>query len=203
MAIKTCFFDMGNVLVHFSHDRMCENIAQVCNWSVSRVRQFLMEEGRQWKLERGEMTEEELCADFSAETDRPINLNAMRHAAADIFWLNESIVPLLQQLRSSGLRLVLLSNTSITHLRFIETHFDVLTYMHDRITSFEVGALKPDPTIFEAALSKAECEPHECFYTDDIQAYIDQARTFGIHAHTYTTTPLLLQAMTALGMPVS
>ncbi len=203
MAIKTCFFDMGNVLVHFSHDRMCQNIAQVCGWTVPAVRQFLMEEGRQWQLERGELTEEDLCADLSAQTSRHIDLDAMRHAAADIFWLNESIVPLLQQLRSNGLRLVLLSNTSITHLRFIEAHFDVLTYMHDRITSFEVGALKPDPAIFTAALSKAECEPHECFYTDDIQAYIDQAQTFGINAHTYTSTPLLIQALTNLGVPVS
>lgn len=202
MTIKTCFFDMGNVLVHFSHNRMCQNIAQVCDWPEATVKKFLIEEGRQWKLERGEITEEQFCDEFSFATGRPIDITALRHAAADIFWLNESIVPVLQQLREAGMRLVLLSNTSITHLRFIETNFDVLDFMHDRITSFEVGALKPDEAIFAAALRKAQCEPEECFYTDDIQAYIDKARTFGIHASTYTTTDLLKESLAQLGVSV-
>lgn len=203
MAIKTCFFDMGNVLVHFSHDRMCQNIANVCGWPEAQVRTFLIDEGRQWKLERGEVSEDQFCQDVGTAVGRSIDADLLRHAAADIFWLNDSIIPLLQQLRNAGLRLVLLSNTSVTHLRYIETHFNVLDYMHDRITSWEVGALKPEPAIFEAALSIAGCQPHECFYTDDIQAYTDRAASMGIHTHTYKTTPALKEAMLALGIPLT
>ena len=121
-----------------------------------------------------------------------MNIDELRHAAADIFWLNETIVPVLNQLKSVGMRLVLLSNTSITHLNFIERNFRVLELMDDRVTSFEAGAIKPEDRIYEVALSKAWCEPDECFYTDDIEAYIQKAETLGIHARLYTTTERLL-----------
>ena len=123
-----------------------------------------------------------------------------RHAAADIFWLNESIVPVLHELKASGQRLVLLSNTSITHIQFIERHYTVLDLMDDRVTSFEAGALKPESRIFEVALEKAQCTPEECFYTDDIAAYINKALTFGIHARLFTTTESLRQSLKELSV---
>ena len=95
---------------------------------------------------------------------------------------------------------MLLSNTSITHIQFIERHFDVLRLMDDRVTSFEARALKPEDRIFEVALSKAECEPSVCFYTDDIEAYIHKGASFGINASIYTNTPLLLTALRELGV---
>ncbi len=198
MPIKTCFFDMGNVLVHFSHEKMCQNIAGVCGWTEARTKTFLMDEGRQWKLERGEVTEEQFHAEFCEATGKTLDIDDLRHAAADIFWLNESIVPVLHQLKSAGMRLVLLSNTSVTHLRFIERNFTVLELIDDRVTSFETGALKPEDHIYEVALSKAECEPGECFYTDDIEAYIRKAETFGIQARLYTTTEKLITALREL-----
>jgi HAD superfamily hydrolase (TIGR01509 family) len=183
---------MGNVLVHFSHEKMSENIAKLCGWSQSESTKFLLDDGRQWKLERGEITEEQFHAEFCQATNKDLNIEELRHAAADIFWLNESIMPVLHELKSAGMRLVLLSNTSITHLKFIERNFNVLELMDDRVTSFEAGAIKPENRIFEVALSKSLCEPDECFYTDDIEAYIRKAETFGIHARLYTTTDRLM-----------
>ena len=55
---------MGNVLVYFSHEKMCRNIAHLCEWTETRTKSFLLDEGRQWKLERGEITEEEFHEDF-------------------------------------------------------------------------------------------------------------------------------------------
>ena len=179
---------MGNVLVHFSHQKMCQNIATLCGWTEPQTKSFLLDEGRQWKLERGEITEEQFHDEFCHATGKSLNIDQLRHAAADIFRLNESIVPVLHQLKAAGLRLVLLSNTSITHLNFIERNFNVLELMDDRVTSFEAGAIKPEDRIYEVALSKALCEPGECFYTDDIEAYIRKAETFGINARLYTST---------------
>ena len=186
---------MGNVLVHFSHEKMCENIAALCDWSHSETKTFLLDAGRQWKLERGEITEEQFHDEFCNATGKLLDFDELRHAAADIFWLNESIVPVLHQLKAAGLRLVLLSNTSITHLKFIERNFSVLELMDDRVTSFEAGALKPEDRIYEVALSKAQCAADECFYTDDIEAYIKKAETFGIHARLYSTTERLLSEL--------
>ena len=195
MTIKTCFFDMGNVLVYFSHETMCANIATLCGWSPARMKTMLLDEGLQWKLERGEITEEQFHDEFCRASGRSLKIDELRHAAADIFRLNESIVPVLHRLREAGLRLVLLSNTSVTHLRFIEQKFSILELMHERVTSFEAGALKPEDAIYEVALSKARCEPQECFYTDDIEPYIRKGEAFGIHSRVYTTTENLLKEL--------
>ncbi len=200
MTIKTCFFDMGNVLVHFSHEKMCQNIAVLCGWTQAQTKTYLIEEGRQWKLERGEVSEEQFHDDICQATGKVLDIDDLRHAAADIFWLNESIIPVLHQLKTAGMRLVLLSNTSVTHLKFIERNFSVLELMDDRVTSFEAGALKPDDRIYEVAMSKAMCQPDECFYTDDIEAYIRKAETFGIHARLYTTTERLLSSLRELNV---
>ena len=76
----------------------------------------------------------------------------------------------------------------------------VLDLMDDRVTSFEAGALKPESRIFEVALEKAQCAPEECFYTDDIAAYINKALTFGIHARLFTTTESLRQSLKELSV---
>jgi glucose-1-phosphatase len=42
--------------------------------------------------------------------------------------------------------------------------------------------MKPDPKIYRAAIEAAQCAPQECFFTDDIAAYVEAARLHGIDA---------------------
>ncbi len=203
MAIKTCFFDMGNVLVHFCHDKMCQNVAAATGASLEQTKAVLLGSGLQWKLERGEISEEQFHAGFEEECGRSVDFGALKLAAADIFWLNDSIVPLVKELKQLQIRLVLLSNTSVTHLEFIQRKFDILQHFDAFTTSYEAGALKPEPAIYEDALRKANCDPESCFYTDDIEDYVLKARTFGIHAEVYTATPLTRMALQTLGVNVA
>jgi len=203
MPIKTCLFDMGNVLVYFSHQKMCRNVASVCEVAEADVTDLLLDSGLQWQLERGEISEAEFHSGFEKSLGKSVNFDSLKHAAADIFWLNESIMPLIDELKQSGMRLVLLSNTSVTHLRFIQANFDILNRFDALTTSFEVGALKPDEAIYRDALDKANCRPEHCFYTDDIEAYVHQARLLGIHAEVYSETAGIRSALTALGVDIA
>ncbi|MFN9717736.1 MAG: HAD family hydrolase [Planctomycetota bacterium] len=200
MTIRTCFFDMGNVLIYFSHEKMVRNIAEVCGWPENQTKMFLLDEGRQWKLERGDITEEQFHEDFCRAAGRNLDIDELRLAAADIFWQNDSIVPVLHRLKENKIRLVLLSNTSITHMRFIEERFRVLDLMDDRVTSFAAQAMKPEDRIFEVALSKAQCPSDSCFYTDDIQPYVDKGASFGIHARLFTSTENLERQLSELNV---
>ncbi len=203
MAIKTCLFDMGNVLLYFSHDTMCRNAAAVSGASEDRVRDVLLNSGLQWQLERGEISEREFHEGFERQLEATVEFDALKYAVGDIFRLNQSIVPLLAELKQLGLRLVLLSNTSITHLQFIQDNFDVLNAFDALTTSYQAGVLKPESKIYEDALSKADCAPHECFYTDDIEEYVTAARNFGINAEVYSDTSKTRTVLQALGVIVS
>jgi putative hydrolase of the HAD superfamily len=100
-------------------------------------------------------------------------------------------VPVLDGLRELDIRLVLLSNTSVSHFEFIQERFDVLDRFDDFVVSYRVGAIKPERAIFEAAISAIECKPGECFYTDDIAEYVSIGRQFGFQADVFTDVAAL------------
>lgn len=194
---------MGNVLVTFSHQKMFENVASLTGVSSERAEQILMSSGLNERLETGRISEEKFQAEIERELGQSLEAEPLRTAVADIFELNHSIVPLIDELKSLGVRLVLLSNTSLTHQRFIEERFDILSRFDALTTSWEVGTLKPGGAIYEDAIRKAECAPECCFYTDDIENYVLKARTFGIQAEVYTETSLTRRSLRKLGVDVS
>jgi putative hydrolase of the HAD superfamily len=191
---------MGNVLVHFSHETMCAQMGALCGLSAADVWPLLLTGGLQWEFERGRLTEDEFFRKFQEEVNCRLDADALRHAACDIFHLNEPIVPILKALKSSGRRLVLLSNTCVSHFEFIQERFGVLQLFDDFVVSYRVGSIKPEPAIFEAALKAVRCEPAECFYTDDIAAYVNRARTFGLHAEVFTDADTLTAQLAELGV---
>ena len=200
--IDTFLFDMGNVLVHFSHPLMCQQIAEVCGSSEEEIRRLLFDQGWENEFERGELTEAQFQTRLENHFRRPIDLPALVHAASDIFTLNAPMVPILRSLRRQGKRLVLLSNTSISHIEFVRREFEVLNEFDDFVLSYEVGAMKPQPAIFESALNKILCPPERCFYTDDIPAYIEAARLHGLQADVFTTPESLVGQLDRLGVVV-
>lgn len=198
--IRTFLFDLGNVLLHFSHDRMCEQIGALCGRTGPDVRTLLIESGLQWEFERGRVSDVEFCKGLGTAASHEFELEALKRAGSDIFILNEPMLPILDALKARGHRLVLLSNTSIAHFEFIEREYDVLERFDDFVLSFRVGALKPDRAIYEAALAAIQCDPAECFYTDDIAPYVEAAREFGLQAEVFTDHHALLAQLRERGL---
>ena len=73
-------------------------------------------------------------------------------------------------------------------------HFDHLVLSH------EVRAMKPRPEIFQTAVQRAGCRPEECFYTDDIPAYVEGARRMGIDGVVFESRTQLEEAMRERGI---
>jgi len=198
--IDACLFDMGNVLVFFSHALMCEQIAHVCDCTTDEVRQILFDSKWQHEIERGEISEDEFHQRWQQHLNRDIDRAALIHAASDIFELNSEIVPVLQTLKDQGLRLILLSNTCISHMDFVRNQFQILNHFDGFVLSCDVGAMKPDPAIYLEAIKQAGCAAERCFYTDDIQENIEAGKTHGLHSELYTSVDELQAQLTRLGI---
>ena len=69
--------------------------------------------------------------------------------------------------------------------------YPMLRHFHDLILSYEVKAMKPRREIFQAAIARAGCRAEECFYTDDIAAFVDAAKSLGIDAVQFESVPQL------------
>lgn len=201
--IRTCLFDMGNVLLHFSHDRMCEQIAALCGRTGSELNSHLMESGWQRDFECGLVSPDEFHDWFEKTFRVKVDRRDLSHAASDIFVLNAPIVPVLDELKSRGYRLVLLSNTSVFHYEFIRGRFQVLDRFDDFVLSYRVRAMKPESAIYEAALKKIDCDPGDCFYTDDIAQYVERGRSHGLDAELFTTVDALKTHLAVRGIQLS
>lgn len=198
--IRTCLFDMGNVLVFFSHDRMCQQLGQLCGKSADEMRGLLIDSGVQWAYERGQLSPAQFHDWYQETTGCRVGLDDLNRAGADIFWLNEPIVPVLDRLKELGLRLVLLSNTCQTHFDWIWSHYDVLQHFDEHVTSWRAGSIKPERTIYEAALLQINCLPEECFYTDDVSKYVAAGRDHGLSAEVFTNVPTLVRHLRDRGL---
>jgi putative hydrolase of the HAD superfamily len=200
VLLRTILFDLGNVIVHFSHALMCEQIGVVLNRTGPEARSFLIDSGLMWDFERGKIGEPELLAAVERDLGSTVEAVALSTACSDIFRLNEPIVPIIETLKEQGLRLVVLSNTSRWHVDWIRRQWDVLNLFDHLVLSYEVGAIKPEPMMYEAALKAIRCKPEECFYTDDIPAYVAKAREFGLQAEVFTDVESLVRHLAERGV---
>lgn len=88
-------------------------------------------------------------------------------------------------------RLALLSNTDPIHVACLEESFALGRHFPVRIYSCRVGASKPSPRIYLAALQALSVSPEETLYIDDVQEFVLAARQLGLDAVQFKTVPLL------------
>ena len=68
------------------------------------------------------------------------------------------------------------------------------------INSSAVGAAKPDPAIFAAALAAAGVAAADALFVDDTPGHVEAARRLGLAAHHYTGAAGLRDRLRALGL---
>jgi len=197
--IRALLFDMGNVLIHFSHERMYRQLGELVGRDGADVERWLHESGLFDGYETGLVTTDELRIELGHLAGRPIDATALDRAASDIFWLNEPMEPVIDRLATSGLPLVLVSNTCETHFRWGSNRFRLLRHFTRRVLSYEVGACKPAPAIFEAASRAADVPPAACFFTDDTPGHVEAARLLGFDAVVFQNAPQIVAELNARG----
>jgi len=199
-VIRAALFDMGNVLVHFSHERMYRQIGQCFGVWGHEARHVLKGSGLLARYECGRLTTPQVHRAIERLFGREVNLHALEKALADIFWRNDSIERVVSSLARRGVPLVLVSNTCEPHFRWVERYYSVLQHFERRVLSFETRSCKPDAAIYDAAIRAAGCAPHECFFTDDVAENIAAARRAGIDAVLYRDPPSLVRELESRGL---
>lgn len=201
--IRTCLFDLGNVLVDFSHERMCRQIAAVCRAQAEDIRTLLFDSGLEADFERGRISEQEVHSRIVATFGGPIDFAELMEAGADIFEPpRPAMSQLIGSLKSAGARLVLLSNTNTAHFGRLRNHLGLLDAFDAFVLSCEVGAIKPEAAIYAAAEDVAGCTPAECLYIDDLAANVEAGRRHGFDAELFTTVEDLVPRMRRRGIAV-
>jgi putative hydrolase of the HAD superfamily len=196
---KAIIFDLGNVLVRFDFQRWRQALEGVCPYDAAEIRRRIAATDLVERFETGLIEP----PDFVAQLSRILDLD-MDYAGFCKLWSGIFTDPLIPEAMLEGLaaryRLVLLSNTNAIHFEMIRRNYPILRYFHERVVSYEVHAMKPRLEMFQAALKGCGCRPEECFYTDDIAAYVEAAQRLGMDAVQFESLAQLERELKARGI---
>lgn len=185
--IKLVIFDLGKVIVDFSREDIAKGLAGFSALNQyqnpDNIINYLFDTGYKevTQYEEGNITSEEFFRRLKEIFGLDMSYEGFKSVWSEIFVENDGIAELIGSLKKD-FPLSLLSNTNELHFEYIKNQFPVIHEFDEWILSYKIGKMKPDSEIFRTALSRAEVNPEEAIFIDDIGEYVLAAQEMGIHA---------------------
>jgi putative hydrolase of the HAD superfamily len=201
MPARLILFDMGNVLLKFSHEKAARQMAAVAGCSYQLVWDTVFAGELEWDYECGRINGDGFYERFCHATrTRPVYAD-LEQAGCDIFELNEPILPLIGELQDRGYPLGVFSNTNEAHWRFVTAKYPFLTKNFQKFAlSYELGNMKPQAEAYAKAAFHLGAAPAGIFFTDDRAENVAAAQEAGWHATQFTSAHALRDSMLRAGL---
>ncbi len=185
--INTVIFDIGGVLVDLYRERCVEAFHRMGYPQAEEMVGLYCPSDTFMKLEKGEMTGEELAEFIRQDSGNPaITYEQVRDAyVAFLGTIPLSKLRMIRRLRAAGYKTLALSNINeyvMPHLRevlFTAEGYRMEDYFDEAFLSYEMKLLKPDPAIFEEMIRRSGIQPETSLFIDDSERNIATARQLG------------------------
>ncbi|MEK7583044.1 MAG: HAD family phosphatase [Patescibacteria group bacterium] len=188
--IKAIWLDLGNVVVFFDRQRVSRAFAKLLGRPFADVDRIVNgSEGMALleQFERGKINSGQYRRELTHRLGARILAQKFWEVYDDIFTCNKGMLDLISQLPLS-VKLIAFSNTDPHRFRWI-VKITKLRF-HRVVTSYKVGAMKPEASMYDVAIRKAGVPPSEILYFDDVLAYCEAAQQYGIRTHHFHTAKL-------------
>ncbi len=198
-AGKLILFDIANTLVTFRSDLRTERLEKLCSLSAKELnaRLFTDADSPGMDFDRGLIVSSEFydrcCAIMEVEPSEEFAAK-FRHMYQDIFEPRPEMGELVRELAAEN-ELWLISNTNVWHLDHVRAQFDYFEYFKTNCNSFDTGFVKPEPGIFEAAITRSGRSVTEIIFVDDKQSHVTAAQAVGISAILFTSASELKEKL--------
>jgi len=114
---------------------------------------------------------------------------------------NPAVHPYLEKLAARGLTQYLATNQEHQRLLYLWNELELNRLLNGSLASAELGARKPDPAYFAAALDKlGNPDPATVLFWDDTASNVEAARRAGITAHQYVDADSFAIRMAKYGL---
>lgn len=200
MKPKVVAFDLGKVLLDFDYRIAARRIAEHTRLSWPEVQKHLDYSPLLFRYETGLMTRQEFYEAVCRETGFNGTMAEFGAFFADIFWPIKPMVALHAELRAAGTPAYIFSNTNDLAMEHINRNFPFMRNFNAHILSYEVGAMKPAPKIYEALEKLSGCRGSEVLYLDDRQENVDAGAARGWQVILQTTPEKSRARMAELGL---
>jgi FMN phosphatase YigB (HAD superfamily) len=199
-SFPVLIFDLGKVLVDFDYSIAAKKIAARSTDAPADLHAFLGGSPVILQYESGQLTREE----FYEAVRRPIgfrgDLAEFGGYFADIFSEMPGTIALHAELRRRGFKTYIFSNTNDLAVEHVRRNFPFFKNFDGYIFSHEVGAMKPQPKIYEAMEAMTGRHRADLIYLDDRAENIEAGRVRGWRAILHESPEKTRQALTNLGV---
>ena len=193
-------FDLGKVLVEFDYSIAGKKIAQRSKLSAAEVQKHLDHSPLLYRYETGLMTRKEFFEEVRDGTHFDGTLEEFDSYFADIFWEIPPMIEMNAALRCKGIPTYIFSNTNDMAIAHIRRNFPFFANFDGHILSYEIGAMKPAPKIYEELEKMSGKRGAEILYLDDRQENVDAGAARGWQVILQTQPEKSLEAVRKLGL---
>lgn len=163
---------------------------------------FLSKSDSMMAFKRGELSEDQ----FWDLTRHELNINLSNQQIFDLiknaYQVNQGVVDMVKKVRSLGLKTCICTNNFPTRINALNSKFNFLSNFDVQVFSYQVGATKPDPKIFQALISHSGCLPGEIAFADDKLDNVNSALSLGINAFLFTGLDTFVSELKRQGVAI-
>ena len=182
----TFLFDIGKVLLNFD---FLPSLAKLLPPGlIPRFDRIATLLDRRIEFETGALDPDEFVTWALGVLQSQATPDEFRDAWRNVFFPVEPMWPTVRRLAAEGHRLILFSNTNALHCPWVFGEFPEFGVFKEAVLSFEVGAMKPDPRIYQHAIGAYQLDPARTRYIDDLPENIARGREFGFRCFQYDLT---------------
>jgi glucose-1-phosphatase len=201
--MRTVFFDFGNVVAFFDHQRAVATLTAFTPLPPHELTLALYGGVLEEDYECGRLTTAEYVRLATRDGRLSCPADVFETAFADIFTRNAEVCDLIPRLKPNH-RLVLASNTNDAHYQKYTRQFaDVLRHFDARCPSHHARSRKPHPEYFAYCQRHTDSKPTECVFVDDMPSNVEAAKRHGWHAVLYRPGEDLAGQLAAAGITLS
>jgi FMN phosphatase YigB (HAD superfamily) len=193
-------FDLGKVLLEFDYGIVARRLAAHSGRDAEQIRGLLDQSPLLFRLESGQMTNEEFFAEVSSLTGYTGGFGEFANIFGDIFSAIHPMIDLHGQLRARGVPTFIFSNTNELAVRHIRANYAFFAHFTDYIYSHEAGAMKPDHRIYEVVERRSGRKGAELLYLDDRKENVDAGAARGWQVVHHQTPEQTIAAVRAAGL---
>lgn len=183
-VIEAIIFDLGNVLIDLDHKIAARRISMFSSKSAPEIYSLFFDSNLTELFEEGKISPLQFFLRVKEMLELKIEYAEFVPIWNEIFFVtrrNIYVYNLARRLKANY-RLALLSNINILHFEYLKKKFPIFDVFHHIIASYEIGAVKPKPLIYQKALKILDVPGERVFYTDDRKELIESAEALGIKA---------------------
>lgn len=167
MPPQVVVFDLGKVLVDFDYMIAARAIAAKAKASAEAVFEVIHGSPLQIRFEHGQITNEEFYNEVRSATGFQSDFEEFASRFSDIFTAMPQMVELQAALKQKGVPTFIFSNTNRLQLAHIRRTFPFFSGFTGYIYSYEHGAMKPQPKLYDVVERETKKRGEQILYIDD------------------------------------